>query len=363
LCAAAAAAAAAWSLVQLPRSVSSPHGCNRLQDKRHVEGRDRFDGLIIRLDAHSLYVKVSGSVDLPADVLDRSWRLDRGANAVSTERQTRALQSFMESAAPDVPCDMWLKTLLLDDADMMAEVRAEPAKVARDTPQGLPTAFYRSDTGEFRTDSEELSGMLDDARLNESQRHAVVSALSQRLTLIQGPPGTGKTHTAVQLLKLFVAHQRTTAASTGSKKRGKGGGAASAVLRQSTVLATANSNTAADNLLEGLLAQGVKAVRAGQVARVRPHLQTASMEHMIEGHAARKVEKQLEAMVRELSSELRELRETEAKSDNSVQAPPSPVSTKKKRGRHAELGRVMAFDQSAVAFGTPKTKQVSAARI
>ena len=277
---------------------------------------------------------------------------------MSTERQTNALLSFSESTAPDAPCDMWLKTLLLDDADMMREVRADPVKIARDAPQGLPTAFYRQDTGEFRTDSEELSGILDGARLNDSQRHAVVSALSQRLTLIQGPPGTGKTHTAVQLLKLFVAHQRTTAASTGGKKRGgKGGAAASAtVLRQSTVLATANSNTAADNLLEGLLAQGVKAVRAGQVERVRPHLQSASMQHMIEGHAARKVEKQLEAMVRELSSELRDI---DIKDEDTAQiSAPSPPQ-KKKRGRHAELGRAVAFDQSVAGFGKPKTKQVS----
>jgi hypothetical protein len=325
-----------------------------------VDGRDRFEGLVVRADAHAILVKVSGSVDLPADVLDRSWRLDRGANAVSTERQTTALRSFAESAAPDVPCDLWLKTLLLDDEDMMREIRADPIKIARDAPQGLPTAFYRLDTGEVRTDNEELSAMLDDARLNDSQRHAVVSALSQRLTLIQGPPGTGKTHTAVQLLKLFVAHQRSSAASTGSKKRGaKGGAAASAaVLRQSTVLATANSNTAADNLLEGLLAQGVKAVRAGQIERVRPHLQSASMKHMIEGHPARKVEKQLEDMVRELSSELRIMNE-----DNEDSVPTSlpSVSHKKKRGRHAELEGVITFDQSVASFGAPKTKQVRAA--
>ncbi len=353
-----------WQLARRTPDVTVAQCC-RTQDKRHVEGRDRFEGLIVRADAHALLVKVSGSVDLPADVLDRSWRLDRGANAVSTERQTNALLSFSESAAPDVPCDMWLKTLLLDDADTMREIRGEPAKIARDAPQGLPTAFHRLDTGEFRTDNEELSGILDDAHLNDSQRHAVVSALSQRLTLIQGPPGTGKTHTAVQLLKLFVAHQRSNAASTGAKKRGaKGGAAASAtVLRQSTVLATANSNTAADNLLEGLLAQGVKAVRAGQVERVRPHLQSASMQHMIEGHAARKVEKQLEAMVRDLASELRDIDNNDE--ETAPGSPPgSPVfRQKKKRGRHAELGRVVAFDQSVAGFGSPTTKQVGAARI
>lgn len=335
------------------------------QDKRLVEGRDRFDGLIIRVDAHSLYVKISGSVDLPANVLDDTWRLDRGANAVSTERQKNALLSFSQAAAPDSPCDMWLKALLLDDAELMAELRADPVKVARDSPQGLPTAFFRSETGEIQTESEDLSALLDDARLNDSQRHAVVSALSQRLTLIQGPPGTGKTHASVQLLKLFVAHQRHAASALASKKKGsKGSGAAAAVLRQSTVLATANSNTAADNLLEGLLAQGVKAVRAGQAARVRPHLQSACMEHKIEGHAARKVEKQLEDMVRELSTDLRDMKISESGGDDgstvqstAAASPRTNDKKKKKRGRHAEMGAAMAFDQAAAAYGKPKTKQ------
>eukprot|EP01047_Picozoa_sp_COSAG01_P042175 COSAG01_NODE_3667_length_5812_cov_4.761596_3_plen_553_part_00 len=182
--------------------------------------------------------------------------------------------------------------LLLDDEELMAKLRVDASKLARAEPVGVPTAFRRTVDGELVTDSAEVASLLDAAQLNESQRNAVTSALAQRLTLIQGPPGTGKTHCSVQLLKMFVANQRELSAQQG-------------VAGEHTVLATANSNTAADNLLEGLLAEGVKAVRAGPRDKVRPTLQAASMQAKMEHHPARKVEKQLEEIVAQLVANFR----------------------------------------------------------
>ena len=98
---------------------------------------------------------------------------------------------------------------------------------------------------------------LKKCSMNESQIAALERALHQTITLIQGPPGTGKTRTACAILATVVElkKQRLSEAQSGPQ---------SAELKSQTILACAHSNVAADNLLEGLLAQGVKAIRLGE---------------------------------------------------------------------------------------------------
>lgn len=90
--------------------------------------------------------------------------------------------------------------------------------------------------------------------LNESQRRAVSESTSKSLTLLQGPPGTGKTTVAVRILKAWA----------NSKFRGGGG-----------VLCASDSNIAVDNVVEGLIKEGVRAVRVGRPEMARPEV----MEH------------------------------------------------------------------------------------
>ena len=87
--------------------------------------------------------------------------------------------------------------------------------------------------------------------------------MEYRLSLIQGPPGTGKTHTAVRIL--------------GAWARNAAG----------PILAVADSNVAVDNLLEGLLEQGVKAIRLGQPVKVRESLRVATMAAQMSEHHLR----------------------------------------------------------------------------
>lgn len=83
--------------------------------------------------------------------------------------------------------------------------------------------------------------------LNQSQADAVRAAFERRLTLIQGPPGTGKTRVAVRVLLARVR--------AGDR-----------------CLAASDSNIAVDNLLSGLVALGLRAVRVGRPESTRPDL-------------------------------------------------------------------------------------------
>ncbi len=94
--------------------------------------------------------------------------------------------------------------------------------------------------------------------LNESQKNAVERALGDEdFHLIHGPPGTGKTTTCIEVIEQFIE-------------------------REQSVLATADSNIAVDNILEFLLDQGVDAVRVGHPARVTPKLREHTLDNLVE---------------------------------------------------------------------------------
>ena len=108
-----------------------------------------------------------------------------------------------------------------------------------------------------------------DTSLNDSQRQAIEWALgAEDVALLHGPPGTGKTTTLVELIRQAVA-------------------------RGERVLACAASNLAVDNLLERLVAAGVKAVRIGHPARVLPELRDHTLDLLVENHPDVRVARQL----------------------------------------------------------------------
>ena len=74
--------------------------------------------------------------------------------------------------------------------------------------------------------------------LTETQMEAIYQVLDHRVSIIQGPPGTGKTTTSVTLIRSWVQG-----------------------MRYVPVLASAYSNVAVDQMLAGLVEDGVKCVR------------------------------------------------------------------------------------------------------
>ncbi len=94
--------------------------------------------------------------------------------------------------------------------------------------------------------------------LNRSQKEAVRKAVgSEEVHLVHGPPGTGKTTTVIEVVQQYI-------------REGK------------SVLATADSNIAVDNMLESLLDRDVDAVRVGHPARVTPKLREHTLDALVE---------------------------------------------------------------------------------
>ncbi|MFO7791650.1 MAG: IGHMBP2 family helicase [Candidatus Saliniplasma sp.] len=99
---------------------------------------------------------------------------------------------------------------------------------------------------------------LINRELNDSQIEAVHDALrSDDIHLIHGPPGTGKTITCVEVIE-------------------------QAIEMDQSIIASADSNTAVDNLVEHLVNKGRRVVRVGHPARVTPLLREHTLDYLLE---------------------------------------------------------------------------------
>jgi len=162
--------------------------------------------------------------DPPPDLNRGYWRIDLFVNDITFKRMKQTLELFEEGKS-EFP-----EEVILGKKDAPIEVKEEEIKPFN-------------------------------GNLNEYQLTAVRRALgSFPLFLIHGPPGTGKTTTLVEVIEQLVK------------------------VKKVKVLATADSNTAVDNLMERLIKREIKVVRIGHPARVSKELIEHSLDYLVQSH-------------------------------------------------------------------------------
>ncbi|PCI34071.1 MAG: hypothetical protein COB53_11995 [Elusimicrobia bacterium] len=227
------------SLSQNKKGVRAPfHAFSRGDLVTLTDGRGApADGTVARVHGNHIDISFEIAPEIPATGL----RLEIGESDITHKRMKQALVDLAETEDGDT------KRLR---ATLMGDRQAKLGKV-------------------------EAVHFLNE-KLDEHQRSAVVRALAaEDVALIHGPPGTGKTTTLVELI-------------------------VQSVRRKQSVLATAPSNVAVNNLVEKLAEAGVRVVRVGNPARVGAEL----LEYTLDAQIEASEEGKLLVAVREQLAEL-----------------------------------------------------------
>ncbi|GIL63680.1 hypothetical protein Vafri_17705 [Volvox africanus] len=203
----------------------------------------------------------------------KGWRLDQSVRDTTARRHLegiRRLGTWTEPSADDRVGEARVRAILAGSRSA--------ALLAAEAPDWVKEDRWREDA---------RAALASQQGLNDSQRRAVAAALTRTVTLWQGPPGTGKTRTLLALIEILV---RVRNAGLGPVPRApRGSSRASVAVAKSPraaamgpVLAVADTNAAVDNLVDGLSARGVKAVRLGPASKARESLRHLSLEAQAE---------------------------------------------------------------------------------
>ncbi len=195
----------------------------------YSEALEPLRGVLSQKDRRSVSVTFATA---PEDFPDGDLRLDLCADEITTARQKSALNQAIQA-----------KDGRLNELKQILCGTLEPSL------EEVPS--------------------IDLPALNEPQRKAVQLTLQCKdIALIHGPPGTGKTFTVARSI-------------------------ARAVERGESVLATAPSNMACDNLVEQLVALQLNVIRLGHPARISKALMEHSLDVRLENHEDAKLAKKL----------------------------------------------------------------------
>lgn len=178
------------------------------------------------------------------------------STSVAIERQLRAVECLSSRMEGERTGARLLRAILLGSP--------KSVELASRTPDWMDSPHALNIAKNALMNNSVLQGF------NNSQKRAIAGALARSMTLWQGPPGTGKTRTLLGLT--YILATLTQESRILKSKMGK-------------ILAIAETNAAADNLVAGMNRLGIPCCRVGPVSRVRRELQHCTWEAQAEASA------------------------------------------------------------------------------
>ena len=108
---------------------------------------------------------------------------------------------------------------------------------------------------------------IQDLNLDQSQREALLTALTRKVAVVQGPPGTGKTYLGLKIVQVLLDNRKFWNRPDDEEQRliELFGGSA----RRVPILVICYTNHALDQFLEGIMAFTHKIVRIGGQSKCR----------------------------------------------------------------------------------------------
>jgi predicted DNA helicase len=216
-------------------------------------------------------------------LISRSNPLKEGIEGTVYEKGKRYLDIAFSDPPPDITRGLWRVDLFVNDITFkrMEETLNRFEEGKTEYPEEV---ILGKGKNLLKVEEKEIKPFNEN--LNQYQLEAVKLALgSSPLFLIHGPPGTGKTTTLVEIIEQLVKNEKT------------------------QVLATADSNTAVDNLMERLIKRGVEVVRIGHPARVSKELIELSLDYKVQNHPkyeeVKKIEKKIDRLKEEQANYLK----------------------------------------------------------
>ncbi len=189
-------------------------------------------------------------------VLPKRETSDDAPSGIVARRQRARLSIAFDDAPPDWALD---GRVILELQPSSATYERLSGAVHRMREAKRWQAVLRGEPPRFEARPREGGGEIPHLLNSEQAAALSLAERAQDLMLVHGPPGTGKTTVLIEVIRRAAA-------------------------RGESVLASAPSNLAVDNLVERLVAAGIDAVRLGHPARVLPSVVEHTLDQRTRDH-------------------------------------------------------------------------------